>query len=109
MKTKRCGKSGLKRLIRAGIESTHTPASLPAASHEGCNEKINQCAHFYWHSVAHSDCVNIKSTKRELSTEGMKQMLFFVSQKTSCALELIRISPRFIRSAFSAKSKARGL
>lgn len=34
----------------------------------------------------------------------MKQMLFYVSQKAGCALELITISLRFVRSAFSVES-----
>ena len=56
---------------------------LPAAFHETRNEKINQPA-------TDSDCVNIKLSERESPREGMKRMLFYVSQKAACVLELIK-------------------
>lgn len=36
-------------------------------------------------------------------------MLFYVSQKAYCALELIKISLRFVRSAFSEETQAQDL
>lgn len=36
-------------------------------------------------------------------------MLLYMSQKAACALELIKISPRFVRSVFSAESKVQDL
>lgn len=71
------------------------PPTLPAAFHEGCNEKINQ--HTLTHSHTFGSCY-YKTNQKGIVIRGKWSKMFFMSQKASCALELIKISSRFVRS-----------